>query len=308
MKVAIVDYPNALKSAVFGLDEMFVLANQLCEERGLPARIDVDIISLTKLGGVPPTGTDYEAVILPPSMLSDFYRQPSTGLKDWLRQRHHEGSILCSACAGAFIIAATGLLAEREATTHWGLANEFSDLYPQTKLNLDNIIRNDGDIITAAGMMSWVDLGLELVAQLTSPAVMRQLGKILVIDTGQREQRFYQQFSPRLCHGDKIILDVQQKLQRDYQSAIKITELANDCCLTERTFLRRFRKATGLKPSEYIQRLRIQKACDLLEDTPKTFESIANEIGYEDVSACRKTFVRILGLTPRAFKQRFVRR
>ncbi len=108
--------------------------------------------------------------------------------------------------------------------------------------------------------MSWLDLGLELVAQFMSPTVIRQLGKILVIDTGQREQRFYQQFSPRLNHGDDVILNVQQTLQRDYPNTIRITKLASASCLTERTFLRRFSKATGFKPSVYLQFLRIQNA------------------------------------------------
>ena len=284
------------------------MANDVSAERGLSASLQIDILDYTSIEASPVKGEVYEAVILPPSMSSDFYLQPAVSLQSWLQERHGEGSILCSACAGAFIIASTGILSEREATTHWALANDFSDLYPQTRLNLNNIVNNDGDIITAGGMMSWLDLGLELVAQFISPAVMRQLGKMLVIDTGQREQRFYQQFAPRLNHGDDIILEVQQNLQRNYSNIIKITELANSCCLSERTFLRRFSKATRLKPSKYLQRLRIQKACDLLENTQKSFELIANEVGYEDVSACRKTFTRIMGLTPREFNQRFVRR
>jgi len=320
MKIAIVDYPDVLKSAVYGLQEMFLMANEIATEQGLTIQLQADIIGFIKRTNsqeetIPPIkdalqGNDvrYEAVILPPSMPSKFYLQPTPDLLNWLQNRHGEGSILCSACAGAFIIASTGLLAKREATTHWGLANDFTDLHPDTRLNLKEIVKNDGDIITAGGMMSWLDLGLELVAQFMSPAVMRQLGKILVIDTGQREQRFYQQFSPRLNHGDDVILNIQQTLQRDYPNTIRITELASASCLTERTFLRRFSKATGFKPSEYLQRLRIQKACDLLENTHKTFELIANEVGYEDVSACRKTFTRIIGLSPRAFKKRFVRR
>lgn len=308
MKIAIVNYPYALKSSVYGLQEMFAMANEISAEHGLSPNLEVDILDFTGLEDSPKKGKLYEAVILPPSMPSDFYLQPAAYLQSWLKERHSEGSILCSACAGAFIIASTGILSEREATTHWALANDFNDLYPQTHLNLNSIVNNDNDIITAGGMMSWLDLGLELVAQLISPAVMRQLGKILVIDTGQREQRFYQQFSPRLNHGDEIILEVQQNLQRNYSNTIKITELASICCLSERTFLRRFSKATRLKPSKYLQRLRIQKACDLLESTEKSFELIANEVGYEDVSACRKVFIRITGLSPRAFKQRFVRR
>ena len=117
---------------------------------------------------------------------------------------------------------------------------------------------------------------------------------------------FYQQFSPRLNHTDEAILGCQQTIQRDYASQLKVSELASASHLTERTFLRRFSKATGHKPNEYIQRIRIQKACDLLESSQKTVELIASEVGYEDVSSCRRNFVRITGLSPSAFKQRFV--
>jgi len=305
INIAIINYPDALKSAVYGLEEMFNLANQLCSEHGLEQRFNVSILQLDELAQAQAKSKQH-AVILPPSIVGDFYLKPSDKLQNWLRQQHKQGSILCSACAGSFIIAATGLLTKREATTHWGLINDFSDLYPQVTLTPNKIVNNDGDIITAAGMMSWLDLGLELVAQFTSHAIMRQLGKILVVDTGRREQRFYQQFSPRLNHTDEVILACQQTIQRDYANPLKVTELASSANLTERTFLRRFSKATGLKPNEYIQRIRIQKACDLLESSQKTVELIASEVGYEDVSSCRRNFVRITGLSPSAFKQRFV--
>jgi len=305
INIAIINYPNALKSAVYGLEEMFSLANQLCSEHGLDQRFNVSILQLDNLAQAQ-AKSKQDAVILPPSIVGDFYLKPSDKLQNWLRQQHKQGSILCSACAGSFIIAATGLLTKREATTHWGLVKDFSDLYPQVKLTPNKIINNDGDIITAAGMMSWLDLGLELIAQFTSHAIMRQLGKILVIDTGQRDQRFYQQFHPCLDHADETILTCQQTIQRDYASPISASDLASNVNLTERSFTQRFSKATGLKPNEYIQRIRIQKACDLLESSKKTVELIANEVGYEDINSCRRNFVRITGLSMSAFKQRFV--
>lgn len=304
MNIAIVDYPNVLKSSVFGLREMFVLANKLCAEHSLSVSFNVDTLSLSELAE---SQTIYTAIFLLPSVEGDFYLTPSAQLTDWLVAKHAEGSLLCSACAGAFILAATGLLNAKKITTHWNLENTFNAQYPDVTVYTDKIIVNSGDVITAGGMMSWVDLGLEVIAQLSSAAVMRQLGKILVIDTGQREQSYYQQFLPTYAHGDDLVLRAQKMIQAKYNAPIKIAELAALCHVTERTFLRRFVKATRTKPSEYIRRLRIQKACDLLENTQKTFEVIATEVGYEDVSACRKAFVSIIGLTPKEFRQRFVK-
>ena len=306
MKIAVVDYPDVLKSAVFGLEEMFLLANSVCLEQNIAAHFEVDIIKIKGLTEASTADDLFTAVVIPPGMENDFYLHPDVELTDWLTHKHKQGSILCSACAGTFIIAPTGLLDGRRATTHWRLAALFSERYPQIELDPDKIIINERDIITAGGMMSWLDLGLALVESLVSPYIVRQLGKLLVIDTAGREQRYYQQFSPVFTHGDSVILRAQQSIQRNHTRNIKISVLADDLCLTERTFLRRFLKATGLKPSEYIQRLRIQKACDLLETTQRSFELIANDVGYKDTSACRKVFVQIMGLTPRAFKNRFV--
>jgi len=179
--------------------------------------------------------------------------------------------------------------------------------FPKVQVNSEKILINDGDIITAGGLMSWIDLGLELVAQFTQPAIMRQLGKYLIVDTGPREQSYYQNFNPILDHGDKTILNIQHFIRANFQQALMVAKLAQQCHMTERTFLRHFVTATGFKPNEYIQRLRIQKACDLLETTNLTFEAISLEVGYEDTSACRKAFVKITGLTPKDFKRRFLR-
>lgn len=154
--------------------------------------------------------------------------------------------------------------------------------------------------------MSWLDLGLEIVAQHTQPSVMMQLGKMLVVDTGAREQRFYQQFSPVFTHGDEVILTVQKWIQQKLGEVLTIQLLAKRARLTERTFLRRFVRATALKPTEYIQRLRVQKVCEWLETSNHSFEWIANQVGYEDPGACRKIFTRTMGLTPKEFRNRFV--
>lgn len=305
LKVAILAIPGCLTSAVFGLEEMLLVANKLMladENKSLSSssfavtRLSLEEMNLEEC---------YQLVIIPPSIETELYFNAAPSLRLWLQQQHARGAILCSACAGAFVLAAAGLLNGRKATTHWGLVETFETQYPQVKLEIEKIMVNEGDIITAAGMMSWLDLGLELVAQFCHVKVMRQLGKYLVIDTGGREQRYYQQFLPKRDHGDAVILGLQNRLQTDYGEPMSVAVLAQQCCMGERTFLRRFVKATGHKPNEYLQKLRIQKACDLLENSSLSFETIAHQVGYEDVSACRKAFTRITGLTPSAFRQRF---
>lgn len=294
-----------MQSAIEGLKELFQLANRLAEhEYGTP--FSVTVVDINDVSG---TGHNQQSqiIILPPCIGGGFYTSANTTLSAWLRAQHKQGAVLSSVCAGAFLLAQTGLLNQRPATTHWMLAETFRQHFPNVQLDDSKILINDGDLITAGGLMAWLDLGLELVAQFSHPALMRQLGKQLLVDTGPREQRYYRQFVPRLDHGDQTIRGCQHHMQRHYADSVQISALAEQCHLTERTFLRRFVRATGLKPSEYLQQLRIAKACDALESGPQPVEVIAASVGYEDTSAFRKTFIKITGLTPRDFRNRFGR-
>jgi len=300
-----------MQSSLHGLKELFLLANQLGKQHELRRHFSIrffDIAAIRlSLGDLDDGSANaaLQVVIIPPCVDGDYYLSPDMAVKNWILEQHSSGAIICSACAGAFILAQTKLLDNRQVTTHWNLASAFVNAYPSVSLDINKILINDGDIITVAGLMSWVDLGLELVAQFMHPKIMRQLGRIMVVDTGRREQRYYQSFYPRLNHGDQAILKAQHFLQQHFHEPFKISTLSKLSILTERTFLRRFVKATGLKPIQYLQRLRTQKACDLIESTNKTIESISLEVGYEDTSAFRKTFQKVVGLTPRDFRSRF---
>lgn len=307
IKVAIIDYPNAMRTAVYGMEEVMILANEICATDHLPYSFQTQIISIDDDTERLSTSlkTDFNIVVIPPCIGGSYYRESDAFLSEWLATQHKAGALICSACAGAFILADTGLLQNRPATTHWGLVEEFNDLHPAVYLQSEKILVNDGDLITAGGLMSWLDLALELVAQFTSSNVMRQLGKRLVIDTAPREQRYYESFLPKRNHGDAAITKAQYFIQMNFRKHLQVKEMAAFCALGSRTFLRRFTKATHYKPNEYIQRFRIQKACDYLETSTATVESISHNVGYEDINGFRKTFTKIIGLTPKAFRGRF---
>ncbi len=300
ISIGICYYPNALKSAIYGLEEMFVMANRFCKAQG----IEFEPIIFKTTNNLTPK---FSVILLPPSVQSDYYLKPQSILIEWLIVQHANGTIIASACGGGFILAATKLMKTRSITTHWNLSELFKKQFPHISLNTSEILIDHGDVISAGGMMSWLDLGFELVAKYSSLNVMRQLGKTLVVDTAQREQRFYQQFNPSYLHGDHPIITIQQTMNIGYMKLISIQELAKQANLTERTMQRRFLKATGYNPNQYLQRLRIQKACDLLENSQYSFDWIAKQVGYEDTGACRKVFNKTMGLTPKEFRIRFAR-
>jgi len=302
ISVGICHYPNALKSAIYGLEEIFLMANKVCQEQQIEIEFEPLIFKSTKK-----LSQNFAVILLPPSSQSDYYLNPEIDLIEWFKVQHYQGAIIASACAGAFILAATNLLGNRSITTHWGLSDLFQKQFPHMLLNTNKILIDHGDVISAGGMMSWIDLAFELISKYSSLSVMRQLGKVLVVDTALREQRFYQQFNPLLSHGDQTIIVIQQAMNLGYTKLVSIQALAQQANLTERTMQRRFLKATGYNPNHYLQRLRVQKACDLLESSQYSFEWIANQVGYGDTSACRKIFIKTMGLTPKEFRMRFSR-
>lgn len=304
ISVTVINYPGSLLSAVYGLEETFWMANRASKELGQPFRFDCRIAPWP-LEDEQAQQSNSDVIVLPPGRDQHFTVHSPPALIDWLKINHQKGTILSAACAGVFILAETGLLEQKRITTHWGLADALKQAHPELNLQPEAILINQGDVITAGGMMSWIDLALELIAQLASPAVMRRVGKLLLVDTGLREQRYYQQFNPDFKHGDQHIVTLQHILHREFSQPLTLAELATRSNLTERTMQRRFVKVTGLNPIQYLQRVRVQTACNLLESTQYSFESIAHQIGYEDVGACRKAFVKLMGLTPGDFRRRF---
>ena len=315
--IGLLNYPGAMQSALHGLTEMFYFTDRICAEytqaqlprfatshfmlQGETVVSDNSFISTTT-----EKPSQLAVLIVPPSVGSHYYQQPSSFLLEWLKQVHVDGTIICSACAGTYILAAAGLLEQRPATTHWNLATHFQQGFPQVQLDTDRILINDGDIITAGGLMSWMDLGLELVEQFTRPAIVLELGKWLIIDTGNREQQFYKKFVPAYDHGNALVIKAQRYIQKSYMDPLTIKKLAADCTVTDRTLLRNFVSATGYTPMEYIQQVRIQKARELIETTTMRIEQIAFSVGYEDSSAFRKTFKKLTGLAPGEYRSRFV--
>lgn len=308
-------YPGAQVSAAMGLRDLFEIAGRIAQgtDQGTPRIWVRDVVaSIGDLPSVPAHARDREAdddrchvLILPPSLDDPISPDVAGPLAGWLRERHGEGAILASVCVGAFLLAETGLLGGRTITTHWNFAEAFRARFPNVGLDTDRLIIDGGDIISAGGLMSWIDLGLKLIDRFLGPVVMAQTARVMLVDPPGREQRYYSGFAPRLTHGDAAVLKAQHFLQASEGREARLATLAEQAGLEERTLLRRFQKATGLTTTEYAQRLRIAKAQELLQFGRLPVEQISWKVGYSDTGAFRKIFHRIVGLTPGEYRQRF---
>lgn len=312
-EIGLAIYPDCQLSAIHGLTDLFRIANDMAHAASGPAAPTIRVSHWRQQGddidciydSEPGPGHALTHVIAPPSIILPELMQKMTRFGVWMADLHQGGATLCSICAGAFLLAETGLLEGRTATTHWAFAETLASRHPKVRVDSDRMLIDDGDIITAGGILAWTDLGLTLVARLLGPSVMLDTARFLLIDPPRREQRTFSQFVPRLNHGDAAILAVQHWLQATGAKDHHVPVLAERAQLEERTFLRRFKKATGLRPTEYAQQIRIAKAREALELTRRPVEQIAWQVGYGDPSAFRKLFQRTTGLAPNDYRRRF---
>lgn len=315
-EVGLLRYPDCQLAAIYGLTDLFRIAGEMSRARAGDGPAQVMRVSHWQLAA---DGGDVECVfdshpglprrltylIAPPSLTVPALMQPMQQLAIWLAERHAEGVTLASVCAGAFVVAETGLLNGRAVTTHWAFAGELAARYPHLRVDADRILIDDGDVVTAGGILAWTDLGLTLAARHLGPTVMLDTARFLLVDPPGRTQQPYSVFADRRDHGDAVILKVQHWLHAHGARDQTLSGLAALAGLGERTFQRRFQRATGLRATEYAQHIRIERAREALELTRKPIEQIAWDVGYGDASAFRRLFQRVTGLAPTDYRRRF---
>lgn len=313
-ELGVLMYPGAQMAAVHGLTDLFGVANRIAAEHQatqLPLlrishwQVDDDRPPVRVYDSHPGADNGLLAVLIPPSIAGFSAAQMPAGLLPWLREQHARGATLGGVCVGSWLLAESGLLDGRSATTHWTSAKAFAECYPKIRLKADTPIVDDGDLITTAGLMAWSELGLRLVDRLLGPSIASSTARFLVVEHSDSASACGSNFAPILNHGDGPILQVQHWLQGTGATDVSLAAMAERAGLEERTFLRRFRAATGLKPTEYCQHLRVGKAREMLEFTNGTIDHIAWTVGYQDPGAFRATFKKITGLAPSEYRTRF---
>ncbi|MFC0144573.1 GlxA family transcriptional regulator [Pectobacterium cacticida] len=315
-EIGLLIYRDCQLAAVYGLSDMFRIAADWAmsisgEERKLAIRVShwqvnegADTVECV-WDSHPDEPHRMSYLIAPPSLVMPAMMTSMKVPADWMNTRYNEGVTLCSVCAGAFVLAETGLINHRRATTHWAFAQTLADRFPKIDVVAEKMVIDDGDIITAGGILAWIDLGLTLIEKILGTGTMLAAARFLLVDPPRREQSSYSVFIPNFEHGDSKILLVQHHLHACYAEQHSIETMAARVSLSPRTFLRHFQKATGLRPTDYLQQVRIMKARDALELTGRPIDAIAWEVGYADPSAFRKIFRKIMGVTPSQYRKRF---
>jgi AraC family transcriptional regulator, transcriptional activator FtrA len=222
-----------------------------------------------------------------------------------LRRAHDRGARLVSICSGVFVLAATGLLDGRRATTHWRYVEALRSRYPRIRVEPDVLYVDEGSILTSAGSAAGIDLCLHIVRRDFGAAIANQVARRLVVppvrDGGQAQ--FAVQPMPR--EEAPALARVLDWANAHLDRTLGVDALAARAGMSPRNFARRFKEATGTTPHRWLVHQRVLAAQRLLEQTGRSIDRIAESVGLQTAATLREHFRRTLKTTPTAYRRAF---
>lgn len=225
-----------------------------------------------------------------------------------LRSAHARGVRIVSICTGAFVLAAAGLLDGKRATTHWRYTDTLQRMYPRVQVDPGVLYIDEGQVLTSAGSAAAIDLCLHLVRKDHGAEAANRIARRLVVqphrDGGQAQ--FIERPVPK--RENNRIAGILEHIQRRMHEDISVPELASLAAMSERTFMRRFKDATGTTPGDWLRVARIDRARQLLETSQMPIELVALECGFGTATTLRQQFRKRVGISPADYKRRFARK
>lgn len=247
--------------------------------------------------------------------VSDFFIAPWESCKGrfdpeiaWIKRCYDAGTAVAAACSGALLLAEAGILDGQDATTHWGYCEAMAKAYPRVRVHSGRTLvvsGHDQRIFMSGGGTSFQDLALFLIARFISVAAAVEVAKVYLLDWHSEGTLAYAGLVTTRQPTDAQIGKCQEWLADNYKRDTPVATMIEMSGLPERSFSRRFFRATGQSPMDYVQSLRIEEAKQILETTDLSIEAVAHEVGYEDPSSFSRLFRRKTGITPAQYRKRF---
>ncbi|RZK25916.1 MAG: helix-turn-helix domain-containing protein [Flavobacterium sp.] len=222
-----------------------------------------------------------------------------------LVRQYRNGASIGTVCTGAFLLAASGLLKDKIATTHVDACKSFAMAFPEVRLKPDKIVTQDGRLYTSGGATSSFHLLLYIIKEYCGDEIAVKTAKIFAIDMDRDKQAYFSTFQPSRDHRDDLVASAQEKIENHYHDTVTIEQLIKDIPSSRRNIVRRFKQITGITPIEYLQQTRIAAAKRLLERTAHQMNEIIFQSGYSDPKAFRKIFKKTVGMTPSQYRDKF---
>lgn len=252
---------------------------------------------------------NYDLVFIPALAPPEGDIPPTSDLvKHWINRQFFEGAIIATACSGSVVLAETGLLDGLAATTHWAYKSLFADSFKSVELQAEKALVITGDnnrIITAGGGSLWVELVLYLADRLLGRAVALELSKLYLINWGRKDQLPFALHQERTQHNDTAIAEAQKFICENYFNTDVLEKSRQVSGLKEKTFLRRFKAASGVSPTQYLHEVRIEASKRMLAQSKLSIDHVAYEVGYSTPIFFRKLFKKYLGVTPGEYRKSY---
>ncbi|MBE9466588.1 GlxA family transcriptional regulator [Dyadobacter subterraneus] len=303
--------------SVAAILDVFESVNRFYQAQGESSFFDIKLFTLASESADQTFGNyelqpietaEQQNIILIPAFASDV-TQVAVGENiqfiPWLQKQYQNGAEIASFCTGAFLLAATGLLNGKSATTHVNSTSAFAANFPAVRLYGDAIVTDEEGIYTSGGATSSFHLMLHLLKIYCGREVVLHIAKLFAIDMDREQQAYFGTFQPPLNHGDILVTMAQKKIEDAYQESSTIEEMIQDIPASRRNVVRRFKLATGVTPIEYLQKTRIEAAKKLLELTDQSVLEVMLNSGYNDLKAFRQLFKKSAGMTPKSYREKF---
>ncbi len=316
--VAIYVPENSVMQAIADPQYCFNAVNQFMARAGKKPLFNVQLVGLKKEifinGGAFSVHIDrlLEEVentdlLIIPALFGDMETAIESNKKSipWIVDQYNKGAEVASLCVGAFLLASTGLLNGKKCSTHWGFQNEFREMFPEVEVRDGSIVTEEERIYSSGGANSYWNLLLHLVEKYTDRETAILTSKYFAIDIDRESQAAFAMFQGQKGHTDETVINAQNYIEQNVGERITVEELADVVAVGKRTLERRFKEATNNTVLEYMHRVKIEYAKRSLENSRKNSNEVMFEIGYTDTNAFRKTFKKITGLTPVAYRNKY---
>lgn len=309
--------PNTL-SCIVGTYHIFTEANRYYHQNHDKMLFKIELVGLSGqssflngLLAVKPqkeiSAIDKTDLIIIPAIAPNFTVLETKNIPfvNWLRNQYTHGAHIASMCTGAYVLASTGLLERKNCSIHWNAEANFQQLFPNVSMKTDSIITDEQGIYTNGGGYSFLQLLIYLVERYYNRQTAIYCSKIFQIDINRQQQSDFVIFNGQKKHGDEMVIKAQEYIEQNFAEKISIQKLAEQLTVGRRSFDRRFIKATGNTPIEYLQRVKIESAKKELETSTKTVHEVMYEVGYADSKAFREIFRKVTGLSPLAYRSKY---
>lgn len=306
---------HRLLSAAALLD-VFETANRFYTEEGNTEPFSIDLLhqpghNTPDFNGytpkLPDAAINYSLILIPSFKhdgISDAI-QDNIAWVPWLKNQYANGAAVASFCTGAFLLAATGLLDNKPATTHINAGSGFAKLFPLVQLQPEAVVTEQDRVYTSGGATNTFHLLMLLLEVYCSKQVAVRAAKVFSIDLDRSRQTYFGTFAPEHDHGDTLVKQAQEEIKKNYGRVNTIEELIIDVPASRRNLVRRFKLVTGITPIEYLQKTRIEAAKQLLEQSRCSILEVMLESGYNDLKTFRALFKKTVGMTPKMYRDKF---